>query len=148
MARFMRFVSKEPTSGCWLWTGSVSPKGYGGFGGGTYGKRAHRVSWRLFRGTIPDGFDVCHKCDTPPCVNPDHLFVGTRSDNMYDCSRKGRLYRGGMSYLTHCKRGHKLGGDNVFGGGDGHGWRRCRACQNLGFRRRRALKRQERTAAQ
>ncbi len=53
--------------------------------------RAHRISYRVFKGTIPQGFSVLHKCDVPSCINPDHLFVGTQKDNMSDCSRKGRI---------------------------------------------------------
>ena len=89
--RFMAKVSPEPTSGCWLWTGGVSGVGYGMI---SVGKRvvigAHRASWLLHRGPIPEGMQLCHKCDVRCCVNPDHLFVGTRSDNMQDCLRKGR----------------------------------------------------------
>lgn len=86
-ARFMAKVSPEPNSGCWLWTAYCEPRyGYGRF----QREIAHRVSYRLFVGAIPQGLLVCHRCDNPSCVNPDHLFLGTSSDNALDRNRKGR----------------------------------------------------------
>lgn len=81
----------EPNSGCWLWIGAVLPSGYGKMG--IYGRTigAHRISFELFRGEIPNGLHICHRCDNPCCVNPDHLFAGTRQDNMQDCIAKGRF---------------------------------------------------------
>lgn len=86
-------ICPEAITGCWLWTGSISPKGYGQINsGGHRGKprRTHRAAWELYRGPIPDGLQVLHKCDTPTCVNPDHLFLGTGADNMKDKANKGR----------------------------------------------------------
>ena len=77
--------------GCWIWGGPFSKDGYGAIGiGRTGSKRAHRVSYEAFCGPIPDGLWVLHRCDTPACVNPDHLFVGTASDNTRDMLAKGR----------------------------------------------------------
>jgi len=84
--RFMSRVHPEPMSGCWLWTGGMHRSGYGMLRSG----KTHRVSWRLFRGEIPQGLYVLHKCDVRCCVNPDHLFLGSHRDNMKDMSRKGR----------------------------------------------------------
>lgn len=81
---------------CWVWTGSRMPKGYGQLrrAGGTY--TAHRFSWTLAHGPIPAGLMVLHHCDNPPCVRPDHLFLGTAKDNTTDMRSKGRA-RGGSS---------------------------------------------------
>jgi plasmid maintenance system antidote protein VapI len=93
--RFWKYVNK--TDGCWLWTGSRTTGGYGQFGvGGRKGTPigTHRVAWALANGAIPDGLCVCHRCDNPPCVRPDHLFLGTLADNFDDMRAKGRNERG------------------------------------------------------
>lgn len=87
--RLLRNVKK--TDGCWLWTGYTSTFGYGMMRFMGKSQNAHRLSWQVHRGPIPDGLSVLHKCDVPACVNPDHLFLGTQSDNMKDCASKGRL---------------------------------------------------------
>lgn len=86
-----RFWSKVDKSGdCWTWTASKNHGGYGQFGANGKGYISHRVSWSISNGDIPKGMLICHHCDNPPCVNPDHLFLGTYQDNMDDKMRKGR----------------------------------------------------------
>lgn len=92
LERFEEKYVPEPNSGCWLWIGGYGPRGYGAF----YNKEenrmiaAHRISYSIFKGKIPDGNVVCHKCDVTSCVNPNHLFIGTQKDNVNDCWSKGR----------------------------------------------------------
>ena len=81
-------------SGCWLWTASVSNAGYGVFGVNYKMKTAHRISWALVHGPIPEGAFVCHRCDTRDCVNPNHLFLGNSVVNMRDKVSKGRQIKG------------------------------------------------------
>jgi hypothetical protein len=93
--RFGTFWTGEPNTGCWLWTGFANSDGYGYIGiAASKPAKAHRVSWELHRGQIPSGVLVCHKCDTPSCVNPDHLFLGTDADNSKDRNQKLRLAYG------------------------------------------------------
>lgn len=82
------------TESCWIWLAHRHPQGYGVLTVSGKNCRAHRFSWELHNGQIPHGLWVLHKCDNPPCVNPGHLFLGTRSDNMNDCSAKGRMLNG------------------------------------------------------
>ncbi len=94
MDLFEAKVVTEPNSGCWLWLGAANSRGYGWVrrGGKTY--LAHRFAWTRARGAIPHGMSVLHRCDVPCCVNPDHLFLGTRADNNADMVAKGRQARG------------------------------------------------------
>lgn len=80
--------SPVPVTGCWLWTGAWNGEGYGLF---RHTKRVHRFSYELHHGPIPDGLFVCHRCHVPACVNPDHLYAGTHTQNMLD--RRGRPRR-------------------------------------------------------
>ena len=88
---FWRYVDK--TDGCWLWMGSRDKDGYGLFCADYQRTPAHRVAWELINGAIPNGMFVCHNCpggDNPSCVRPDHLFLGTNTDNLRDMAKKGR----------------------------------------------------------
>lgn len=91
--RFWNRVNKTE-DGCWEWTGSKLPTGYGHLKFDNIQTYAHRVSWSLCVGEIPDGLCVLHHCDNPCCVKPDHLFLGTMLDNMHDRDAKGRNNKG------------------------------------------------------
>lgn len=124
--RFWEKVSKS--DGCWEWTAFCLKSGYGWFGGKDGTEFAHRVSWVLANGAIPDGMFVLHKCDNRKCVNPAHLFLGTHEQNMADMVSKGRSTRGPRK--THCKRGHPRTPENLLKN------RGCRVCVNAAARER------------
>lgn len=93
--RLLYYSVPEPNTGCWLWTAATFSGKYGSYGAIRVKNKlskAHRVSYQTFVGPIPSGLSVCHRCDTPECINPDHLFVGTKKDNSLDMMKKGRHY--------------------------------------------------------
>lgn len=95
--------------GCIEWQGGRHPSGHGMIAAKRDGKwvslYTHRVAWEVANGPIPDGMCVCHRCDNPPCVNPLHLFLGTRSDNIVDMWNKGRSH---LQQATVCRNGHDI----------------------------------------
>lgn len=121
----------------WLWQGFVQPVrltsrglhvgGYGDIGYRGKGRPVHRVMWMLVKGPIPPKMDVCHECDVRHCCNPDHLWLGTRKQNLLDMADKKR---GNKASKTHCKHGHPLSGDNVRLSNNGRR-RSCKECQRL-----------------
>ena len=90
---FFSNITKDE-NGCWNWSAYIATTGYGMFRFRQRNTKAHRVSYVIHRGEIPDGLHVLHKCDNRKCVNPDHLFLGTNADNMRDMALKGRAVKG------------------------------------------------------
>lgn len=141
--RFWDKVSPEPMSGCWLWIGATNEDGYGRIiPGGADSKKprlAHRVSFHLFRGPIPNGREINHKCRVRCCVNPDHLEAVTRTQHLkIDADiferglKKGRAtVRRNQQRRTHCKYGHALTKDNLT---NEKNRRRCLTCARRHWR--------------
>lgn len=137
MDKVIRFWSKVPigAEGCWEWKAGLSPRGYGQFWDTGTNRGAHRYAYEQVIGPIPEGLFVCHRCDNPACVRPDHLFLGTQQDNMSDKQSKGRCGRpptwGGAD---HCPRGHARTPENTVV--RPNGYTACRVCKNELNRRR------------
>jgi hypothetical protein len=117
LARFWGKVNRVDGEGCWEWAGACHKKsGYGccwhTLAGGRRTSQAHRVSWEINYGAIPDEMLVCHRCDNRRCVRPEHLFLGTPADNTADMIAKGRRPTVPQKRKTHCLRGHLLDAGN------------------------------------
>lgn len=93
-ARFWAKVDRRGPDECWLWTAARFSNGYGAFRHGPLQRRSHRVSYEIAHGPVADDALVCHSCDTPACVNPAHLWLGSHADNHADRNAKGRQARG------------------------------------------------------
>lgn len=141
--RFDEKYIPEPFSGCWLWTGSLDGNGYGLIFANGRSHHAARIAWLLKHGEeVPKDLYACHRCDIRSCVNPDHIFLGTNSDNMMDAIKKGRKkYRSGFgknwegirelkfNSKPTCKRGHLKSGDNLYI--NPRGIAHCRECMRI-----------------
>lgn len=113
--RFFSHIEKQP-NGCWYWTAAKCSCGYGRVAikrlwPNSVG--AHRVAYMQFIGEIPEGMCVCHTCDTPCCVNPEHLFLGTHQENMDDMVRKGRSRRGSFDHRGNNHAGKTITIDGI-----------------------------------
>lgn len=131
---YRHMLKAVPTvSGCVEWMAARLPTGYGK--AWLPGKlwNAHRLFYTAFVGVIPPGMVVCHRCDNPACVRPDHLFAGSQSQNLQDSKAKGRfsnMARGAPNKAkTHCKYGHPFSGENLYI--HPNGARRCVTCRRL-----------------
>lgn len=142
LCRFYAKVSdtSDPDA-CWIWSGAKSTRGYGQFWFDGRKHQAHRFMWEQYNGqTLAKGIDACHTCDVTLCVNPRHIWPGSRAENMTDALAKGRLVlpprdaRGNLR-KTHCKHGHPFSAPGQPGV-----TRRCPVCKGRSPQRRDSVK--------
>lgn len=130
LERFEKFAFPEPTTGCWLWTGWLNNKGYGGFSMASSGKTqvlAHRASYEHYNTKIQKGLDLDHLCFTPSCVNPEHLEPVTHREN---CLR-GHGWGAINARKTHCSKGHEFTVENTWRDPKDSNKRHCKECNRL-----------------
>ncbi len=129
----------EKAEGCWTWKGRKTTRGYGQVWNGKIWTGSHRAAYEIAIGEIPAGMLICHRCDNPICVRPDHLFPGTPQDNVDDMMAKGRARLVGRprANKTHCPNGHEFTEKNTAHWGSS-GARQCRKCNSAAVMRSRA----------
>lgn len=135
--RLLRLVVHDTQRGCWLWCGSTQPNGYGAFSYRGRKRLAHRVSYELHHGAIPDGHDVHHTCSTRRCVNPDHLQALTHRENLLTDDTLAARH----AARTHCPHGHPYDDANTY---TYRGQRQCKECRRRRNRERSARRTAER----
>lgn len=131
--RFSRHVTPEPNTGCWLWTGADNTIGYGKMRHPETGKcdYVHRYAYEVIVGVIPEDLEIDHICNIRSCVNPDHMELVTRQENV-------RRRRDRLRQRPYCHNGHEMTSENTYF--DKNGWRTCRTCRNNNARRFRERK--------
>ncbi len=131
--KFLDKLCKNPNTGCWDWVACKVKRGYGKFGFNGETQLAHRVSWQIFKGYIPKGLVLHHKCNNTSCVNPNHLELVTQGVHIRELTPKSILFKNKLK--TTCPYGHPY----VAGLGTRNNPRRCKECRKIRTSRARAL---------
>jgi len=134
LKRFADSIFPEPNTGCWLWGGSIAGRGYGTLTTKKKHIYAHRLSYTMYKGAIPEGLTIDHMCNNTYCVNPDHLQVLSLRENVL----KNKSGPSENARKTHCKYGHPFSGENLLI--EKGRFRVCRICRTNHNRRKRIRK--------